>query len=185
MNKMHFILIAAFCSLVPSTQAQDTNSLKTDLGVFEIQTGTVIIKGFSQVGMLAVGTDVITVYCKESTDITTGHKVDGLAIVISGNTSPRKRILVDYDEINPVLDSIDYLNKITYDVTPLSSFEGSFSTKSGFRVVADSLRKQGYIQESLEYGDDLKILLTTDQMTQLYRLIEQARKSLDTLRSPK
>ena len=185
MNKIYIILTAAFCSLVLSVQAQDTNSLKTDLGVFETQTGTVIIKSFSQTGMLTVGTDVITVYCKESADIATSHKADGLAIVISGNSPPRKRILVDYDELDSLLDSINYLNKISYDVTPLSSFEASYSTKSGFRVVANSLRKQGSIQASLEYSDDLKILLTTDQMTQFYRLIEQAKKNLDTLRNPK
>jgi hypothetical protein len=185
MKNIHIILTAAFCSLVLSAQAQDTNSLKTNLGVFETQTGTVLIKGYSQTGMLTVGTDVITVYCKESADITTSHKADGLAIVISGNSSPRKRILVDYDELGSLLDSVNYLNKISYDVTPLSSFEASYSTKSGFRVAANSLRKQGTIQTSLEYGDDLKILLTTDQMTQYYRLIEQARKNLDTLRSPK
>jgi hypothetical protein len=185
MNKTHILLLAAFCALVSSTLAQDTNSLKTDLGIFETQTGAVLIKGFSQIGTLTVGEDVIAVYCKESTDMTTGHKADGLAIVISGNAPPRRRILVDYDEIDSLLDSINYLNKISCDVTPLASFEASYSTKSGFKVVANSLRRQGSIQASLEYGDDLKILLTTDQMAQLYRLIEQAKKNLDALRSPK
>jgi hypothetical protein len=185
MNKIHLLLLAAFCALVTATPAQDTNSLKTDLGVFETQTGTVLIKGFSQIGTLTVGTDVVSVYAKESSDITTGHKADGLAIVISGNAPPRRRILVDCDEIDSLLDSINYLNKISCDVTPLASFEASYSTKSGFRVVANSLRRQGTIQASLEYGDDLKILLTTDQMEQFYRLLEQARKNLDALRSPK
>jgi hypothetical protein len=185
MNKIHIVLLTLFCLLAPSAPAQDTNSLKTDLGVFETQTGTVLIKGFSQTGMLTVGTDVITVYCKESTDLTTGHKADGLAIVISGNTPPRRRILVDYDEIDSLLDSINYLNKISYDVTPLASFEASYSTRSGFRVVANSLRRLGAIQVSLEYGDDLKVLLTTDQMTQFYQLIELAKKNLDTLRNLK
>jgi hypothetical protein len=185
MKKIPLILMAALYALSTSAQVQDTNSLKTDLGVFETQIGTVLIKGFSQIGLLTVGTDVITVYCKQSTDIATGHKADGLAIVISGNAPPRKRILVDYDEIDSLLDSITYLNKISYDVTPLASFEASYSTKSGFRVVANSLRRQGSIQESLEYGDDVRILLTTDQMTQLSRLIEQAKKNLDTLRNPK
>jgi hypothetical protein len=185
MKKIPLILLAALCALSASAQVQDTNSLKTDLGVFENQIGTVLIKGFSQVGLVTAGTDVITVYCKQSTDIARGHKADGLAIVISGNAPTRKRILVDYDEIDSLLDSIAYLNKISYDVTPLAGFEASYSTRSGFRVVANSLRRQGSIQESLEYGDDVRILLTTDQMTQLSRLFEQAKKNLDTLRNPK
>jgi hypothetical protein len=185
MKKIAPILMAALCALVASAQVQDTNSLKTDLGVFETQTGTVLIKGFSQIGLMTVGTDVITVYCKQSSDITTGRKADGLAIVISRDASPRKRILVDYDEIDSLLDSINYLGKISYDVTQLASFEASYSTKRGFSVVANGLRRQGSIQESLEYGDDVRILLTADQMAQLSRIIEQAKKNLDTLRNPK
>jgi hypothetical protein len=185
MKKIRLILMATFCTLVASAQMQDTNSLKTDLGAFEGQIGTVLIKGFSQVGLLTVGTDVITVYCKQSTEIATGRKADGLVIVISGNAPTRKRILVDFDEIESLLDSISYLNKISYDVTPLAGFEASYSSRSGFRVVANSLRRQGSIQESLEYGDDVRIMLTADQMTQLSRLFEQAKKNLDTLRNPK
>lgn len=185
MKLIHLVLLAAFGAMVGSAPAQDTNSLKTDLGVFETQTGTVLIKGFSQIGILTVGSDTVTVYCKQSTDISTGHKADGLAIVLSGNAPPRKRILVDYGELDSLLDGINYLSKITYDVTPLTGFEASYSTRSGFSVVANSLRRQGSIQASLEYGDDVRIMLTTDQLTQFYRLIEQAKKNLDTLRNPK
>jgi hypothetical protein len=184
MKKLHLVLMSVIFSLALSATAQDTNSLKTDLGLFETQTGTVLIKGFNQVGVLSIGAYEITVRCKETTDITTGHKADGLAIVISGNPPQRERILVDYDEIESLLNSINYLNKVSYDVTPLPSFEASYSTKAGLRVVANSMRKQGTIQEALEYGDDLRILLTSDQMMQLHRLIEDAKKNLDILRNP-
>ena len=185
MNKSSLILLAMFGALVLSAPAQDTNALKTDLGVFETRTGTVLVKGFTQTGMLTVGTEVITVYCKESTDISAGRKADGLALVLSGNRPFHKRILVDYDEISPLLDGINYLNKITYDVTPLTSFDASFSTKSGFTVAAYSSQRQGTIQESLEYGDEFKVLVTPYQMMQLSQLIGQAKQNLDTLRSQK
>ena len=186
MNNSYFsLLLTMLGSLVLSVSAQDTNSLKTDLGVFEAQTGTVLVKGFGHIGSLTVGTDRITVSCKESTDITTGRKIDGLAILIQGNTSLRKRILVDYEEIDPLLEGINYLNKISYEITPLPGFEACFATKAGLMVVANSQRRQGLIQDSLEYGDDIRILLTPDQMTQFYRLLEQAKKSLDNLRNPK
>jgi|SRR5277367_5403721 len=186
MKKLHISLMAAFFSMVTAAPALDTNSLKTDLGVFETQTGTVLIKGFSQIGLLTVGSDVITVRCKETSDVSTGHKADGLAIEITRNPLLRERILVDYAEIDSLLDSINYLNKISYDVTPLAGFEASYTTKAGLRVAANSVRKQGIIQASLEYDcDDLRILLTTDQMTQFYRLIEQARKNLDAMENAK
>jgi len=73
MNKIHLLLLAASARWLQQP-AQDTNSLKTDLGVFETQTGTVLIKGFSQIGTLTVGTDVVSVYAKESSDITTATR---------------------------------------------------------------------------------------------------------------
>ena len=185
MNKLHVILEAAFCSLALASPAQDTNTLKTDLGVFEARTGAVIIKGFGQIGSVSVGTDVISVRCKESTDVSTGRKAYGLAIEIAGNPLPRERIFVDYDEIDSLLSGINYLSKITYDVTPLPSYEASYSTKGGLRVVANSVRREGGIQTFLQYGDDPRILLTSVQMTQLYGLIEQARNNLNSIRTAK
>ena len=185
MNKLHVLLAVTFCSFILASPAQDTNALKTNLGVFEAQTGTVIVKGFGQIGSMSVGTDVITVRCKESTDVSTGHKAQGLIIEIAGNSLPRERIYVDYGEIDSLLSGINYLNKITYDVTPLPAFEASYTTKGGLRVAAYSARRQGGIQTYLQYGDDPRILLASDQMMQLYGLIEQARTNLDSLRTAK
>lgn len=185
MNKLRVLLAAAVCSFALMSPAQDTNALKTDLGIFEAQTGTVIVKGFGLIGSMSVGTDVITVRCKASTDVSSGHKAYGLIIEIAGNRSPRDRIFVDYDEIEPLLSGINYLNKITYDVTPLPGFEAAFTTKAGLRVAAYSARRQGGIQTYLQYGDDPRITLASDQMTQLYGLIEQGRTNLDSIRTAK
>jgi len=168
-----------------TVSAQDTNALKTGIGVFEARTGAVVIKGFGLVGSISVGTDVISVRSKESTDVNTGRKVYGLAIEIAGDPVPRERTLVDYDEIDSLLSGINYLGKITYDVTPLPGFEASYTTRAGLRIVAHSDRKQGGIQTFLQYGDRPRILLSSDQMTQLYGLIGQARDSLDAIRAAK
>jgi hypothetical protein len=185
MNKLHVILVAAFCSLALASPAQDTNALKTDIGIFEAQTGAVIIKGFGQIGSVSVGTGVISVRGKESTDVSTGHKAYGLVIEITGNNQQRERTFVDYDEIDSLLNGVNYLNKITYDVTPLPSFEASYTTKSGFRVVAYSARRQGGIQTFLQYGDQPRILLTSDQMAQFHGLVDQAKNTLDSIRAAK
>ena len=185
MHRWQFALMGAFCSLTLMSRAQDTNLLKTDIGIFEAQTGTVIVKGFEQIGSMSVGADVISVRSKASSEAVTGHKIYGLAIEIAGNDQPRERTFVDYDEIDSFLEGINYLNKITYDVTPLPAFEAIFTTKTGLRVVAYSARRQGSIQTFLQYGDHPRILLTSDQMTQFYNLIEQARKVLDTIRTAK
>jgi hypothetical protein len=185
MNKSHIILASALCSLALTAFSQDTNALKTDIGVFEARTGVVIIKGFGPVGSVSAGTEVISVRCKESIDVSRGHKAYGLAIEIGATPPPQERIFVDYDEIDSLLGGINYLSKITYDVTSLPGFEASYTTRSGLRFAANSVRKQGGIQTSLQYGDQPRILLTSEQMTQLYGLIEQAKNNLDAIRTAK
>jgi hypothetical protein len=184
MNKS-LILLAALCSLALASPAQETNSLRTNLGVMEAQTGVIIIKGFGTVGSIAVGSDVISVRSKESTDVSSGLKSYGLAIQIEANSLPRERIYVDYDEIDSLLGAMDYLIKIKYDVTSLPGFEASYTTKAGLQVIANSVRRDGAIQHSLQYGDAPRIMLSSLQITQLYDLIEQARKNLDALKGDK
>jgi hypothetical protein len=185
MNKLRILWLAAFCALAFAATAQDTNALKTEIGVFESRTGSVIIKGFGQVGSVAAGAYELSVRVKETTDISIGQKIYGLAIEIDGNPFPHDRILVDDNEIDSLLSGINYLIKIKYDVTTLPAFEASYTTKAGLRVMAHSIRREGAIQHSLQYGDQPRILLTSMQLSQLYSLIEQARKNLDAINAGK
>ena len=94
MRRLFIVLTAVFLgSTLLVSRAEDTNALKTDLGVFENQTGTVIIKGFGQIGSISVGAGVISVRCKESTDPRTGRKAQGLAVDITGGDQSRKERL--------------------------------------------------------------------------------------------
>jgi hypothetical protein len=185
MNKLQINLLSAICLIGWAAAAQDTNSLKTEIGAAEAQTDVVIVKGFGQTGSIAAGADEVSVRCKETTDIGTGQKIYGLAIEIAGNPFPHDRILVDDDEIDSLLGGINYLIKINYDVTSLPGFEASYATKAGLRVIAGSLRKDGGVQYSLQYGDGPRIPLSAVQISQFYGLVEQARKNLDALKSGK
>jgi hypothetical protein len=186
MNKLRIILAAILCSLALAASAEDTNNLKTAMGVFDVQTGVIIVKGYSLVGSLSVGTDEITVIAKESTEVGSSRKADGLAILMNGNQLVlRDRILIDYDEIDPLLDSINYLNKIAYGVTPLPSFEADYSTRAGLRVIADQPRKDGGVKLYLAFGDHPRILLSQVQFMQFYALVGEGKNNLDSLKSPK
>lgn len=185
MNKTLILLAATLCAFTFVSSAQDTNSLRTNLGVLEAQTGVIIIKGFGSVGTIPIGADVIAVRTKESSDITSGLKAYGLAVQVEANSLPRERIYVDYDEIDSLLGAMDYLIKIKYDVTALPGFEASYTTKAGLRIIANSIRREGAVQHSLQYGDSPRIMLSSIQMTQLHDLIEQGRKNLDALKADK
>lgn len=162
-----------------------TNAPKTELEVFDSQTGIVIVKGFGQANSVTTGEGTISVRCKESVDITTGHKQYGIEVELIQNNQPKDKIIVDYDELDSLLNGIDYLSKISYDVTPLPGFEAVYATKSGLRLVAYSSRRMGGIQTFLQYGDNPRIPLASDQVAQVRDLISQARTALAALMAPK
>jgi hypothetical protein len=182
MRKLFVVLIAAICSLASAARAQDTNALKTQIGLFESQTGVVIVKGVGQIGSVSTGGAVIFVRCKESTSAATGHRDYGIAVEIEV-TQWRRLAIVDYNELDPLLNGMDYLGKMTYNVTALPGFEATFTTKSGLELIAFGDKQQGGIRTYLQYDDGPRIPLASAQWTQLARLIEQAKAALDSLRT--
>jgi hypothetical protein len=187
MRPLQFIFIALCCSLAFASRAQDantttTNVLKTEIENFEAQTGTVIVKGVGQGGSMTTAAGIISIRLKESIDVGHGGKLYGMAIGL-GAGQRREFLIVDYDEIDPLLNGMDYLAKIGYDVTALQAFEASFTTRSGLRVVAYSAVRQGGIHTYLQLGDAPKISLAPDQLAQFQNLIAQAKSSLDALNS--
>jgi hypothetical protein len=166
-----------------TTCAQDvTNAPKTEIETFEARTGTVIVKGLGQIGSVTTDAGVISVRCKESTDATSGQKQYGMAVVFDGNHHERAKAVVDEDEMDSLINGVNYLGKVTYTVTSLPSFEATYSTKSGLRLVAYSSKRQGGIQDFLQFGDSPRILLTSSQFAQLQALVSQAKSTLDSLK---
>jgi hypothetical protein len=183
MPKFCLVLIAACCSLAFASRAQDTtNTPKTEIENFETQTGTVIVKGFGQTGSLAVGADVVSVRCKESIDVGHGTKLYGIAIELAVNQR-RELLIVDYDELDSLLNSMDYLAKISYEATALPGFDATFTTKSGLCIAAHSERREGTVQTFLQFAGTPRIPLTSVQFAQFQNLIAQAKSSLDALKN--
>lgn len=180
MRKWLILLIAALGTLAVAARAQDTNALKTEIGLFEAQTGVVIIKGFDRVGSITTGAADISVRCKESTSTATGHKDYGIAVVLTANQW-QGIALVDYDELDALINGMNALGKMTYNVTSLPGFEATFTTKSGLRLIAHGDKREGGIRTFVQYNDGPRILLASDQWTQLTKLIQQAKSTLNSL----
>ncbi len=185
MNKLHLVWLALGCALALTTNAQDTNVLKTQIGVFEARTGTILIKGLEPMGTVAAEGATIFVGCKESTDVGSGKTVYGIVVTLGTAPNDRDRTFVDYDELESLLNSIAYFIKIDYDITTLPSFEATYATKSGLRLIAHSIRREGTVQCFIQYDDNQRIPLSSVQMKRLYELIEKAKKNLDALRDAK
>jgi hypothetical protein len=187
--KIVFVGLGAGMLLAFQVCAQDatTNAPATIIENFELQTDTVIVKGFNLIGTISIGNSAISVRAKVSNDINHGQKVFGIAIGWSGSDEngsviPKGSMDIDYDELDAFISGISYIGNVTYDATSLPAFEASFTTKSGLRVIAHSDRRQGGINTFLQFGDWQKIPLTSDQLAQLKSLVTQAKVALDTLK---
>ena len=147
--------------------AQTTNPPATIIENLEQQAGTVIVKGFSTVGSVSIGNATITVRNKVSSDVGNGRKTYGLAVGFSSGSAnsgsqpdsiiQKKFLVVDGDELDSLVSGMDYIGKITYDVTPLTGFEAGYATRSGLRFIARSDRRQGGIQMYIQFGDASRI----------------------------
>jgi hypothetical protein len=184
MKSPRFFLGAFACLFTCAVAAQDTNILKTQIGQFENRTG-LLVKGFGRIGAVQAGAVEISVGCKENSDGDVTHKIYGLSVAFSGTGAAAERIYVDEDEIDALLSGLNYLLKITYDVTALPSFEASYTTKGGLQILAHSLRKEGSVEFSMQGNYSPPVPLSSVQMTQLYNLIQQAEKTLNAIKTGK
>jgi len=160
-----------------------TPESKTKLESFQRQTGTVVIKGYSNIGkIIALGS--VGVECMEFTDATSGKKQLGVVIEVteSGRLQNSDRSLIDYDEIEPLLKGIDYISKVNSSATKLDGFEAIYKTKGDFTAVAfssagkvEAAVKSGYVRTATAY-------LSLEKLGTLRDLVTQAKQKLDSLK---
>jgi hypothetical protein len=184
--KMALTVAGTFLLLSLPLQAQTNELPPTYLENFELQTNTILVRGFSSIGSVALENSTVSVYAREANDMTHTQKAYGIVVTISraaeSGEPSRSLLVIDYDELDPLVSAIDYLSKVTWGVTKLNGFEASYKTKSGLRFVAHSDRRQSSIETFIQWGDNPRIPASTDQLLQIRSLITQAKTTLDGLK---
>ncbi len=184
-----FIAVVAGSLLPNASRAQDTNAAApflipaTKLESFETNIGIVVIKATTEVGTVSANTGSVSIKCRENTDTGSGRKESGIAIEIFQRGQGKDRILIDYDELNPLLKGLDYLTKLDPSVSSLDTFDAGYNTKGGFRIAALGNRRTGSIQFAVR---DIRInmspvLFSRQEMNLFSSLMDQAKKQLDAL----
>lgn len=186
MSKFKIVFVSiGWLILAAQSRAQATNEYPaTVLETLENAMGQVVVKGTEPIGTLSVGSTVVSLVCKEDKLISTGNKQYGIMIGINPGGRTEDRTVIDYDEMDSLLRSVDYLLKIDWSVTSLSSFNASYTTRAGLRVAAFSSKRTNKIEFALTGSHAAKgILLSPDQVSQFYSLLAQAKTRLDALRN--
>jgi len=171
---------------VISVTAQDTNAYapqpSTRLESFATNTGAVIIRGSADIGVVLTDTGSIALKCREVSDASSGRKEVGISVDLIHNPSKETRY-IDYDELEALINSLSYLNKVDWSITSLSSFDASITTRSGFRASAFSSKRSSAIEFAVRTAGtgNPPILMSRDQLAELRGLLEQARTKLDSI----
>ena len=189
--KIVLIAVAGWSLLAVTAHAQCTNCClplpKTKLETFENKTGMVLIKGSAQIGVITAEAASLVVRCKEFTDLSTGQKEFGIAVVIRESEQFQETTIIDYDELDPLLKAIDFLGKVDRSVTPLPGFEAVFTTRGEFQISTRSSRQTGTIEAAVQSSrtSRFKVMLTLEQLAKFRLLIEEAKNKLDSIRGEK
>jgi hypothetical protein len=154
---------------------------KTKLEAFEKQTGTIVIKGYSEIGKIQE-MGKVSVDCIELTDPSTGKKQFGVIIEVAGGGKYERedRSFIDYEEIDPLIRGIEYISKVTTSSTKLKNFEALYKTKGDVQVVTfsissgkiDAAIKSGRIGTATAYVSLAKLATFRDLLTQAKQKID-------------
>ena len=183
--------VAGGSLLGDAARAQETNPCvllpATKLEAFDTNTDTVIIKATAPIGTVTGRGGGVAVRCREITDAGTGHRESGIVVDIALGAQLEGPSLIDYDELDSLLDGLDYLGKLDWTVTTLPDFSASYTTKGGFRADARGSRSTGNIDFAVRNlrASAVRLELSRDQLGQLRSLIEQAKTKLNSLHKAK
>lgn len=185
------VVVAGGPLLSGPVRAQETNGClpvpATKLEAFETNTDTVIIKATAPIGTVPAHGGEVSVRCREITDAGTGHRESGIVVDITFGGPIEAGLLIDYDELDSLLDGMEYLGKLDWSITSLPDFHAVYTTKGGFRADAHGSRWTGNIEFDVRNTrvNSPRLSLSRDQLGQLRSLVEQAKTKLDSLRKPK
>jgi len=186
-----FVAVAGGSLLAGPALAQETNAClpvpATKLEAFETNIDTVIIKASAPIGTVPAHGGAVSVRCREITDAGTGRRESGIIIDLAFGGPVEDVMLIDYDELDSLLDGMEYLGKLDWSVTSLPGFDAVYTTKGGFRAAAFGSRRTGNIEFGVRSTRVSRppLLLSRDQLGQLRSLVEQAKTKLDSLRKEK
>jgi hypothetical protein len=193
MRRSALIILAVLsCSLpgfpvsgqVSTLVVAPTPAPATKLEAFDTNVSTVIIKATTEIGSIAVNAGTVSVRCREITDNGSGQKEQGIAVEMMLTGQTRDTLLVDYEEVAPLLAAIDYLIKLDFNVTSLNAFDATYTTRGGFRVAAFGLRRNSTVQFAIrDVRTNLApVAFSLQDLSRLRTFIDQAKTTLDSLR---
>jgi hypothetical protein len=152
---------------------------------FDGRMETLLIKGRTWVGTLRVQNGSIRIEAIEIRDSLDSSRATGVIITIvpSENNAPTEEIrsLIDYDEIDKLVNVLDTMAKVDEKVTKLVNFEERYRTRGDFEAIVYRQISGAGASAAIEGGffDRVRLLMAVEDLTKLRWFIAQAKDKLD------
>ena len=160
---------------------------RTKLEALEMKYETVLIKGFTRITTVEISG--VRIDAVERRDTRNSARAAGITISVSApgerpTDRPREnRALIDYDEIDALINAIDVLSKVSENVTKLSGFEARYKTLGDLEIVVFRQTRSGNAL-SLRAGlcDEVTQILTLDELAKFRAMLLEAKTRLDEIK---
>ena len=152
---------------------------------FDGRMETLLIKGRTWVGTLRVQNGSLRVEAIEIRDTLDSSRANGVVITIvpSETNAPTEEIrsLIDYDEIDKLVNVLDTMAKADEKVTRLVNFEERYRTRGDFEAIVYRQISGAGAAAAIEGGffDRVRLLMAMEDLTKLRWFIAQAKDKLD------
>lgn len=181
---MRYFVILALLLLSSSAVAQEQDPLKpaTKIEAFQANTGIVLIRGYTKVGTLRGLGGVVTVDAREYRDAEDPAKrITGISISVKETSRVEREntSFIDTDEIDGLLQGIDYIAKVSKEITTFEHFEVEYRTKGDFRLIVFN-DSSGQLSLAISSGRVGKTTayLELKQLDELKKLVATAKSKL-------
>jgi hypothetical protein len=158
----------------------------TNLEELDTKTGAVIVKNYTVIGTVSGfgGSATITAY--EFVDTQSGRKEYGVGVELEESERSERaaieRLYVDYDELDSLIKSTDYIIKIEKSAT-MENFEAQYKTRAELTVTTFN-RATGALRAAISSGmlGRVRIGMTLGNLVDFRKLLIDAKTALDKIK---
>jgi hypothetical protein len=140
--KKNILALTTIALLIPSAYSANLKDsvpqAKTKLEQFSAKTGVILIRGFQKIGSAqGLYSTSVNIESKEFTNVTDGSKQYGITIEAfkeDGRYDKKHTSFIDFDEIDSLIQGIDYISEVKPDVTTFADFQADYTTKGELKI---------------------------------------------------
>jgi hypothetical protein len=161
---------------------------RNKLEEFDGRVDAILFKGQTWIGTLRAQNGTARVEAIEIRDTHNSSRATGAVININSSepsgTPPEIRVMIDYEEIDPLVAAFDRIAKADDSITRLGHFEARYRTHGDFEIVVFKEVAGGAIAAAVEGGlyDRKRLFMNLDDLIKLRWMIVQAKEKLDEIK---